>query len=324
MKHITPVIAPEEQWIDLRDSIMGAIIQKASLNSNIVVLDADVSKSTRSRQFGKVFPSRFFNVGIAELHMASMAAAMAAEGLVPCVCSFAAFLALRALEPVRTQIAYPQLPSVLLGGYAGLSAMQHGPTHQCLVDMAIYNSIQGMTVLSPSDSRSAADLAAQAIDSGKPVYIRAGYNVQRPIYSPGQVEIGSCYQLSEGTDILLISTGLLTANTLYAADLLRQECIRACVLDCPTIKPFPREDIAALAHKFDAVITIEDHVRSGGLYSQVVTTLQEAGCYAQVHGINMGDSFAQSAPLDTLQHLYGMGPVEIACTAKRVLQQLHA
>ena len=319
MRPVTPKTISMDQWIDLRDSIMQRITQLATSDPRIVVLDADVSKSTRSRLFGKQYPNRFFNVGIAELHMASMAAALAAEGMVPCVCSFAAFLALRALEPIRTQIAYSQLPAVLLGGYAGLSAMQHGPTHQCLVDLAIYNAIQGMTVLSPSDSCSAADLTAQAVRLGSPAYIRVGYHVQSPIYSPGQVKIGECYQLQDGHDILVISTGLPTLNALKAAQSLRKRGIMVSVLDCPTLKPFPAKDVAALADGFDAVVTVEDHVKAGGLYAQVITTLHESGCHTRVYGIHMGDRFAQSAPYDVLQQFYGLDPDGISQTLEYVL-----
>ena len=304
-----PAKVQESKWIDTRDAVMHSMIELAGHDERIVVLDADVSKTTRSRQFGQEHPNRYFNVGIAELHMASMAAAMAADGMRPYICSFATFLALRALEPIRTQIAYPALPAVLVGGYAGLSAMQHGPTHQCLVDLAIYNALQGMTVLSPSDSVSAAELTAAAAGLERPVYLRIGYNTLPPLYVPGQVKIGDCYRLRSGSDALLLSTGLSTHCALEAARLLEAKGIQVGVVDFPTIKPFPAEDIAVLSGSFPCIFTVEEHVGSGGLYTQVLSALNQYGVRTKVVGIHMGDRFAESAPLHVLQQKYGLdGP----------------
>lgn len=303
---------PQNEWIDTREAVMNAIIDQAGRDERIVVLDADVTKSTRSRVFREHYPDRHFNVGIAELHMASMAAAMAADGMQPYICSFATFLALRALEPLRTQIVYPHLPAVMLGGYAGLSAMQHGPTHQCVVDFAIYNALPGVTVLSPSDSSSAADLAVQAGQTGAPVYMRIGYAKQRILYAPGQIKIGECYRLRKGGDVLLLSTGLSTNEALDAAELLAQKGVEATVVDLPTIKPFPAEDIAELAGQFRHIFTVEEHVALGGLYSQTLAALNEKGVYTHIHGINLGDSFAESAPYAVLKAAYGFDAAGIA------------
>lgn len=303
---------PQSEWIDTREAVMNAIIDQAGRDERIVVLDADVTKSTRSRVFRQHYPARHFNVGIAELHMASMAAAMAADGMQPYICSFATFLALRALEPLRTQIVYPHLPAVMLGGYAGLSAMQHGPTHQCVVDFAIYNALPGVTVLSPSDSSSAADLAVQAGQMNVPVYMRIGYAKQRLLYAPGQVKAGECYRLRQGDDVLLLSTGLSTSETLEAAERLAHDGVAATVVDIPTIKPFPAEDIAALASRFKQVFTVEEHVALGGLYSQTLAALNEKEVHAHIHGIHLGDSFAESAPYAALKAACGLDAAGIA------------
>lgn len=309
MQDIQVMEVPRPEWKDTRDTVMQAVIERAAGDERVVVLDADVSKSTRSRRFGAEYPGRFFNVGVAEMHMASMAAAMAADGFRPYICSFATFLALRALEPIRTQIAYPKLPVVMLGGYAGLTAMQHGPTHQCLIDLGVYTALQGVTVYSPTCSVSAADLASAAAEADGPVYLRIGYNVQRPIYKPGQVKPGGCYRLRQGRHALLLCTGLLTAEALRAAELLEKDGIELTVVDCPTLKPFPAQDVAEAAAAFGRVFTLEDHVRAGGLYAAVLAALNEHGVPAALTGLNMGDCFAESASYDVLlQHYRLDGP----------------
>lgn len=320
MHDVQPQNRPSSEWIDLRETTMSALMDRAATDKRIALLDADVTKSTRSRLFHAKYPDRHFNVGIAELHMASMGAAMAVDGMVPYLCSFATFLSLRGLEPIRTQIVYPRLPVVLLGGYAGLSAMQHGPTHQCIVDFAIYNALPGVTVLSPSDSVSAGELAAQAADLGCPVYMRIGYNKQRIIYEPGQVKVGDCYRLRKGADALLLSTGLTTAHALEAAEELAKEGLEVTVVDLPTITPFPAEDIAALAAGFDHVFTAEEHVALGGLYSKTLATLNESGVKAAVHGLNLGNSFAESAPYKVLLANTGLDGAGIAASVRKALK----
>ena len=320
MYDVQPQNRPSSEWIDLRETTMAAIMDRAATDDRIVVLDADVSKSTRSRVFREKYPDRHFNVGIAELHMASMGAAMSADGMIPYMCSFATFLSLRGLEPIRTQIVYPHLPAVLLGGYAGLSAMQHGPTHQCIVDFAIYNALPGVTVLSPSDSVSAGELASQAADLGCPVYMRIGYAKQRIIYEPGQVKVGDCYRLHKGGDALILSTGLTTANALEAAEILEKVGINVTVVDLPTITPFPAEDIAAIASQFEHVFTAEEHVALGGLYSKTLEDLNENGVKTNVHGLNLGNSFAESAPYSVLLAKTGLDGVGIAVSVRETLK----
>lgn len=319
MQDIQPRICPEHEWMDPRESTMSAIIAQAAVDPRIVVLDADVSKSTCSRVFRQHYPDRHFNVGVAEMHMASMAAAMAADGLRPYICSFAVFLALRALEPIRTQIVYPHLPVVMLGGYAGLSAMQHGPTHHCIIDFSIFNAMPGVTVLSPSDSVSAGELATQAVGLDGPAYLRIGYFKQRPLYAPGQVRIGDCYRLRQGSDVLILSTGLLTSCALEGAELLAAERIEAAVVDLPTIKPFPADDIAVAAKGFSRIVTVEEHVAAGGLYSQTLAALNERQVHIPVTGINLGDSFSESAKYPILRARAGLDPAGIAACVKAVL-----
>ena len=321
IRDIQPLNRPESEWVDTRESLMAAVIAQAAHDERIVVLDSDVSKTTRSRLFREKYPQRHFNVGIAEMHMASMAAAMAADGMRPYLCSFATFLSLRALEPIRTQIVYPRLPAILMGGYAGLSAMQHGPTHQCIVDLAIYNALPGVTVLSPSDSTTAADLAIQALEVNGPVYLRVGYAKQRILYEPGQVRLGDCCRLCKGNDALILSTGLSTSNALDAAALLAAEGIQVTVVDLPTIKPFPVQDVAQLCAGFRMVFTVEEHVQLGGLYSQTLAALNETSdARTKVYGINVGDSFAESAPYAALKGKFGFDGVGIAKTVRTHLK----
>jgi transketolase len=289
---------------------------EAERNTKIVVLDADVSKSTRTRVFGKRFPERFFNTGVAEMHMVSMAAGLASAGMRPVVSSFAVFLALRALEPIRTQIAYDSLPVVMLGGYAGLSAMQHGPTHQCICDIAVMRAVPNITIFSPSDAQSAADLVSESFTIDGPVYIRLGYNIQRRLYSPGAVRPFDAYLLREGKTVLIATTGLCTANALEAASILHEAGIDPSVLDIPTLKPFPREEICKIVNEYDIVFTVEEHSVSGGLYESLCSVLIDRGIQKPVVSCSTGTGFSESAPYKTLLDAHGLSPERIAARVK--------
>jgi transketolase len=296
--------------------VINALIAEAEHERDIVVLDADVSKSTRTRLFGKRFPDRFFNTGIAEMHMVSMAAGLASAGMRPVVSSFAVFLALRAVEPIRTQIAYDTLPVVMLGGYAGLTAMQHGPTHQCICDIGILRAIPHITIFSPSDSQSAADLVIHALRMDRPVYIRLGYNVQRLLYPPAAIRPLDCYLLHRGKRVLIAATGLSTANALAAVSLLNAEGIDPSVVDVPTLKPFPASELCELAKEHDIVFTVEEHTIYGGLYESLCSALTGGGIPKMVFPCSTGTEFGESAPYAVLLDAAGLSPVKIALRIK--------
>jgi transketolase len=312
-------VREETAVADPRDAVMDVLIAEAGSDETIVLLDADVSKSTRSRNFGKLFPDRFFNVGIAEMHMASMAAGLACSGMKPVISSFAVFLALRALEPIRTQIAYDNLHVVIMGGYTGFTAMQHGPTHQCLCDIAIMRAIPNLTVLSPSDAVSAADLCKAALRMEGPVYMRIGYNNQRLIYGTDTVKPFDVYLLREGRDVLILSTGLVSANALEAASILQKDGIDAALVDVPTLDPFPDNVLLDLVRRYELIVTVEEHSRKGGLFEALASVVTAAGKSHTFISCSTGLDFGESAPYDVLLQGVHLDPGGIAATIRKGL-----
>jgi Transketolase, C-terminal subunit len=264
------------------------------------------------RLFGKKYPERFFNVGVAEMNMASTAAGLATTGMIPFISSFAVFISLRSCEPIRTMISYPCTNVKMLGGYAGLTAMQHGPTHHCLEDIAVMRVMPNIVILSPSDSVSTERLVEAAVEYNGPVYIRIGYNRQEALYKDGDhIEIGKAYTLREGKDMVIFSTGLITLRVLKAAMLLEDKGISVRVVDCPTIKPLPEKQILKAVEGVDRVMTIEEHNMVGGFGSSIAELLSQkkAGCKLKIMGIK--DMFTESAQYEELLDHYGLGIEDI-------------
>lgn len=306
--------------IDTRDSCIQKLIELGKTDTRIVVLDADVSKSTRTRLFGNEFPDRFYNVGVTEMNMVSMAAGLATAGMIPFISSFAVFVVLRACEPLRTMISYPGTNVKVLGGYAGLTAHQHGPTHHCLRDLSIMRAMPNFAVLSPSDFISTGDLVEAAKNHKGPVYIRLGYNKQEAIYKNNlKVKIGKIYEIKPGSDVLILSTGLVTLRALKAAEQLKVMNISAKVIDCPTIKPLPEQDILNEVREIPRVITIEEHSIIGGFGSAIAELLaQNLSCFKlKIIGIN--DIFTESAPYEELLDNYGLSINDIVSEALKIL-----
>lgn len=306
---------------ETRAVAIDTLIELAKHCPEIVVLDADVSKSTQTRRFGQAHPGRFFNVGIAEMNMASMAAGLAASGKTPFIFSFAVFVALRALEPIRTQISYPALNVKVVGGYSGLSAHQHGPTHHCLQDSAIMRTLPNFVVLSPSDWVQTAKAVEWLVANEGPAYLRLGYVKAENLYSSDiPFERGRGYCLRQGNDVTLITTGLLARRTLAAAEHLAASGIAARVIDCPWIKPLDRNLILQAAQETGRVVAIEEHTVLGGLGSAVAELLGQE-CPVPMRIVGVADHFAESAPYEQLLDHYGLAQRDIENAARVLMQQ---
>ena len=305
---------------EIRSAVIDRLIELAQDRPEIVVLDADVSKSTRTRVFGRHFPDRFFNVGVAEMNLASIAAGLATTGKIPIISSFAVFLALRALEPIRSMISYPSLNVKLLGGYAGLTAHQHGPTHHCLRDISIMRSLPNFTVLSPSDWVQSDSAMEAAINHEGPVYLRLGYTNEENIYDRDlDFDIGKSFILKKGSDLTFLCTGVIVKRVLAAAEKLESEGISAEVIDCPTIKPLDRQTILAAAKKTGRIVTVEEHSVLGGFGGAVAELLsQEFSVPMRILGV--ADIFTESAPYNELLDNYGLSKKEIVSAAKALLR----
>lgn len=287
---------------------------------DFVVLDADLAEATKTGIFKKAFPSRFFDCGIAEGNMMSVAAGIASTGKTVFASSFAMFAAGRAFEQVRNSIGYPHLNVKIGATHAGVSVGEDGATHQCLEDIALMRSIPGMVVLNPADATEARAVVKAALDHKGPVYMRFGRLAVDTIFDKDSFTfaIGKGQLLTDGTDVTIVSTGLCTSMALAATELLKNEGISARLVNMASIKPIDRELLIDSAKKTGCVLTVEEHNVIGGLGSAVCETLCESVPVPVVrHGIY--DTFGKSGKATELLVEFGLTPEAIAEKAKQTL-----
>lgn len=304
-----------------REAYGVALAEVAKMNDKIVALDADLSKSTKSADFQKEFPDRFFNVGIAEQNMIGMAAGMASVGLIPFASTFAMFATGRAFEQIRNSIAYPKLNVKIVGSHSGLTVGEDGATHQALEDISIMRSIPNMVVIVPSDATETTAAVKAAAEYVGPVYIRTGRMAVEDVH-PNSIEfkIGKGEILSEGNDIAIIGTGIGVKIALDAAQILEKENISARVINMSTIKPIDEELIIETAKKFKAIITVEEHNIIGGLGSAVSEVVCEKYPVI-VKKIGVNDKFGQSGKPNELLKEYNLTDETVANAAKEILKK---
>lgn len=304
-----------------REAYGVALAEVAKMNDKIVALDADLSKSTKSADFQKEFPDRFFNVGIAEQNMIGMAAGMASVGLIPFASTFAMFATGRAFEQIRNSIAYPKLNVKIVGSHSGLTVGEDGATHQALEDISIMRSIPNMVVIVPSDATETTAAVKAAAEYVGPVYIRTGRMAVEDVH-PNSIEfkIGKGEILSEGNDIAIIGTGIGVKIALDAAQILEKENISARVINMSTIKPIDEELIIETAKKFKAIITVEEHNIIGGLGSAVSEVVCEKYPVI-VKKIGVNDKFGQSGKPNDLLKEYNLTDETVANAAKEILKK---
>lgn len=258
----------------LRNVFGEALYELGQSNGDVFVLDADLAKATMSNMFGKAFPDRFFNVGITESNMVSIASGIASCGKISFACTFAFLLALRASDQIRSQICYPLQNVKLIGTNGGLSGFGDGATHQCVLDTAVMRAMPGMTVIEPSDERTVREAVFQAAELQGPVYIRIS-RVESPDLHDGieEITIGKGVRLREGDEVTIIASGLMTAKAIEASGILSDRGISAQVLEIHTIKPLDRQAIIESARHTNAVVVVEEHSLFGGLCSAVSEVL---------------------------------------------------
>ncbi|MGI6168670.1 MAG: transketolase family protein [Christensenellales bacterium] len=280
------------------------------------VMDADLSKATQTIQFKKVFPHRFFNMGVSEGDMMTTAAGMASCGKIVFASSFAMFAAGRAYEQIRNSIAYPDLHVIVGGTHAGVLIGEDGASHQCIEDISLMRTIPNMTVLVPCDEKSVFATVETAITSNGPVYIRMGRGAAEDVYTnPPEVKIGNGIVLRDGSDATLIAIGDLVPEALKAAELMSQNGISAAVIDMISVKPLDEELVRYYAKKTGKIITAEDHNIIGGLGSAVSEVVAELG-YAQIRRVGIHDKFGRSGGRSALQTHFRLNAQEILDTYK--------
>ena len=285
---------------------------------DFVVLDADLAAATKTGVFKKKFPERFFDCGIAEGNMMTVAAGLAAAGKVPFASTFAMFAAGRAFEQIRNSIGYPHLNVKIGATHAGITVGEDGATHQCLEDIALMRSIPGMVVINPSDGVQARAAVFAAAEYEGPVYIRLGRLALPVIYDEEnyKFEIGKANVLKEGTDVTLITTGMPLENTLLAGAELAREGLSVGVIDMATIKPLDKEAILKAAKASGAIVTVEEHNVIGGLGSAVSELLSEE-YPTPVVKVGVKDTFGRSGKATELVDYFGLGVKDIVDAAKR-------
>jgi transketolase len=305
--------------IATRDAYGQTLVELGRADSRIVALDADLSGSTKTAQFAKEFPDRFFNAGIAEANMVGMAAGLAAGGMIPFASTFAVFAAGRAFEQIRQSVAYPRLNVKIVATHGGITVGEDGGSHQSVEDLAIMRALPNMTVLCPADGpETAAAIRAAAAYDG-PVFVRLGRGKVPVIFAEAcPFAIGRGVTLRAGGDLTFMTTGLMTAAALAAATSLAGEGIDARVLHFGTIKPLDRDLVLQAGRETGAVVTAEEHSIIGGLGSAVCEALAE-GCPVPVERIGMPDVFGQSGPADALLEHYGLTSAHLVAAARRVL-----
>lgn len=311
----------EMKKIATRESYGNALVALGQKYDDFVVLDADLAAATKTGTFKKAFPERFYDCGIAEQNMISIAAGIAATGKKVFASSFAMFAAGRAFEQVRNSIGYPHLHVVIGATHAGISVGEDGATHQCCEDIALMRTIPGMTVLNPADDVEAKLAVEAAYLHDGPVYIRFGRLAAPVIFDENyRFEIGKGVTLKDGDDITVIATGLMVGEALTAYEVLKEKGVNARIINMPTVKPIDRELILKAAKETGRIVTVEEHSVIGGLGSAVCEVVCEEHP-VPVTKIGVQDTFGCSGPAVELLQKFGLCSDNIVSTVLKVLDK---
>ena len=294
-----------------------ALVELGQINKDVVVLDADLTKSTKTNLFQEKFPERHFNVGIAEADLIGTAAGLATCGKVAFASTFAMFAAGRGFEQIRNTVAYPKLNVKIAPTHAGISVGEDGGSHQSVEDIALMRSIPGMVVLSPADAVETKKMVFAAAEYNGPVYIRMGRLDVDTIFDEAtyDFQIGIANTLRDGKDVTIAATGLMTAEALKTADILAQEGISVRVINVGTIKPLDGETILKAAQETKFIITAEEHSVIGGLGSAVSEFLSEVHP-TKVKKLGIYDKFGQSGKANELLEKYELTAAKLVAMVK--------
>ncbi|HEX4104047.1 MAG TPA: transketolase C-terminal domain-containing protein [Candidatus Paceibacterota bacterium] len=306
-----------------RDGYGNGLVAAGEMNDNVVALCADLTESTRTEAFAKKFPERYFELGVAEQNMATVAAGLGVTGKIPFIASYATFSPGRNWEQIRTTIAYNDSNVKVAGHHAGISVGPDGATHQATEDIAIMRAMPNMKVFVPCDAVEGAKATLAAAHIWGPVYLRF-QREKTPIittdltpYTPGKAEV---FWQSKKSEVLIIGCGGLMYNALVAARELEKEKIGTIVLNVHTIKPLDEKKIVELAKKTGAVVTVEEHQVEGGLGGAVAEALAKHAP-TPVEFIGMQNTFGESGPPDALIKKYGMTAEDIVVAAKKAIRR---
>ena len=295
------------------------LVELGAENSDLVVMDADLSKSTMTAEFGKKYPERFFNMGIAEQNLYGAAAGLALSGKVVCASTFAMFAAGRAFEIIRNSIGYTRANVKICATHSGITVGEDGASHQTFEDIALMRTIPGMTVINPSDGVSAGKLIRQAVAFNGPCYVRLGRAAVPVFYGEdSEITLGKGNLIRDGRDVTVIATGIMVSEAAAAAEKLAEDGIDVRVIDMHTIKPLDEEIIIKAAEETGAIVTAEEHSVIGGLGSAVAEVV------VRNHPVKMSmvgqkDTYGESGKPDELKKKYGMTSDDIIKAVKELI-----
>ncbi|MCR2043907.1 transketolase family protein [Anaerosalibacter massiliensis] len=307
------------KFMATRDAYGEALKELGKTNKDIVVLDADLSGSTKTAVFKKEYPDRFFNVGIAEQNLMGTAAGLATTGKIPFASTFAMFATGRAFEIIRNSICYPKLNVKIAATHAGLTVGEDGATHQSVEDLSLMRSIPNMTVLCPADGVEAKKAIIKASQYNGPVYIRLGRSKEPVIFNQDyNFQIGKGVELKAGNNITIIATGIMVSKALEAGKILENHGISARVINISTIKPIDEDIIIKAAKETKKIVTVEEHSIIGGLGSAVAEVLVE-NYPVPLKRIGVEDKFGESGTAEDVLKKYGLTVENIVEKVKKII-----
>lgn len=300
-----------------RDAFGRALEALGEQYPDLIVIDGDVSNSTRTEWFGTKYPDRFFNIGIAESNLVGIAGGLASAGKTSLIASFAAFITCNAFDQLRMSVAYPHLNVKVVGSHAGISIGEDGASQMGIEDVALACALPGFVVIVPADDESAKAATAALLEYKGPVYLRVGRPEVPKVYTngPAPFTIGKANTLRDGTDVTLVANGLLVAAALDAAELLAGVGVSARVLDMHTVKPIDRDALKKAAEETGALVVAEEHIAHGGLGSVVALTVAELHP-VPIRYVNLGDQYGESGAPEALIEKYGLTAAQVAKAAK--------
>ncbi len=297
-----------------------ALVALGEKHPELVVMDADLSKSTMTAEFGKTYPERFFNMGIAEQNLYAAAAGLALSGKTVCASTFAMFASGRAFEIIRNSIGYTKANVKICATHAGITVGEDGASHQTFEDIALMRTIPGMTVINPSDGVSATKLLEQAVEMNGPCYVRLGRAAVPVFYGEdADITLGKGNLVKDGKDVTVIATGIMVNEAAMAAEILAAEGIDVRVVDIHTIKPIDEEIIIKAANETKAIVTAEEHSVIGGLGSAVAEVVVK-NAPVKMAMVGQNDTYGESGKPDELKEKYAMTAADIVAAVKSVLQ----
>lgn len=309
------------EQIATRDAYGKALKELGLTNDNIVVLDADLSKSTKTADFQKVKPEHFVNVGIAEQNLMGIAAGIAATGKIPFASTFAMFATGRAFEIIRNSIAYPKMNVKIVATHSGVTVGEDGGSHAAIEDISLMRSVPNMTVIVPADGVETEKVIKKIVEYDGPVYVRLGRSKVPVIYDESyEFEIGRFNVLKNGADVSIIACGIMVAKALEAAEELQARGISAEVINASTIKPFDASTVIESVRKTGCAVTVEEHNIYGGLGSAVSEVLG-ASFPAPVEMVGVKDVFGESGSPDELLVKFNLTTDEIVKKAEAALKR---